>query len=106
MHAQYHNIQHIYFGGSFIRGHHQTMHTLSFGMRYWSKGSKKAYFLRHEGYLGAVGAFLRRQPKNWYCWPPSPLFYTNAVANSPCRGRRNSAGVRAAGPAHRRAGSI
>lgn len=73
LHAQYHGIQNIYFGGSFIRGHHQTMHTLSFGMRYWSKGTKKAYFLRHEGYLGAVGAFLRRQPKNWYCWPPSPL---------------------------------
>ncbi|KAF8534219.1 fumble-domain-containing protein [Trichophaea hybrida] len=64
--AQNHNLQHIYFGGSFIRGHHQTMHTLSFGMRYWSKGTKKAYFLRHEGYLGAVGAFLRRQPRNWY----------------------------------------
>lgn len=40
------------------------MHTLSFGMRFWSKGTKKAYFLRHEGYLGAVGAFLRRQPSN------------------------------------------
>jgi len=63
--AQNHNLEHIYFGGSFIRGHHQTMHTLSFGMRYWSKGTKKAYFLRHEGYLGAVGAFLRTQPQNW-----------------------------------------
>jgi type II pantothenate kinase len=64
--AQNHGLKHIYFGGSFIRGHAQTMHTLSFGMRYWSKGTKKAYFLRHEGYLGAVGAFLRRQPRNWY----------------------------------------
>lgn len=63
--AQNHNLQHIYFGGSFIRGHHQTMNTLSFGMKYWSRGTKKAYFLRHEGYLGAVGAFLRRQPRNW-----------------------------------------
>ena len=60
--AQHHNLEHIYFGGSFIRGHHQTMNTLSYAIKFWSKGSKKAYFLRHEGYLGSVGAFLRRQP--------------------------------------------
>lgn len=41
------------------------MHSLSYAIRFWSKGSKQAYFLRHEGYLGAVGAFLRRQPRNW-----------------------------------------
>ena len=56
---------HIYFGGSFIRGHRQTMNTLSYAIKFWSKGEKRAYFLRHEGYLGAVGAFLKRQPKNW-----------------------------------------
>lgn len=63
--AQHHNLEHIYFGGSFIRGHSQTMNTLSYAIKFWSKGEKKAYFLRHEGYLGAVGAFLRRQPRNW-----------------------------------------
>ncbi|KAN0072950.1 Fumble domain containing protein [Elaphomyces granulatus] len=47
-------VKHIYFGGSFIRG-----------ALFWSKGEKQAYFLRHKGYLGAVGAFLLRQPKNW-----------------------------------------
>lgn len=41
------------------------MNTLSYAIRFWSKGTKQAYFLRHEGYLGAVGAFLKRQPKNW-----------------------------------------
>lgn len=41
------------------------MNTLSYAIKFWSKGEKKAYFLRHEGYLGAVGAFLRRQPRNW-----------------------------------------
>lgn len=46
-------------------GHQQTMNSLSYAIRFWSKGSKQAYFLRHEGYLGAVGAFLRRQPQNW-----------------------------------------
>ena len=63
--SEKHNLEHIYFGGSFIRGHHQTMNTLSYAIKFWSKGSKKAYFLRHEGYLGAVGAFLKRQPRNW-----------------------------------------
>ncbi|KAA8645788.1 hypothetical protein EYZ11_006749 [Aspergillus tanneri] len=58
-------VKHIYFGGSFIRGHRQTMNTLSYAIRFWSKGEKQAYFLRHEGYIGAVGAFLRRKPANW-----------------------------------------
>jgi type II pantothenate kinase len=65
LHAEKHNLPHIYFGGSFIGGHSQTMNTLSYAIRFWSKGSKQAYFLRHEGYLGAVGAFLKRQPTNW-----------------------------------------
>lgn len=63
--SQIHNLSDIYFGGTFIRGHRQTINTLSYAIKFWSKGSKQAYFLRHEGYLGAVGAFLKRQPKNW-----------------------------------------
>ena len=63
--SQIHSLNNIYFGGSFIRGHRQTMNTLSYAIKFWSKGEKQAYFLRHEGYLGAVGAFLKRQPKNW-----------------------------------------
>ncbi|KAF7587757.1 hypothetical protein BBP40_006802 [Aspergillus hancockii] len=63
--SEKHQVKHIYFGGSFIRGHRQTMNTLSYAIRFWSKGEKQAYFLRHEGYIGAVGAFLRRQPANW-----------------------------------------
>lgn len=65
LHSQTHNLSHIYFGGSFIRGHRQTINTLSYAIRFWSRGQKQAYFLRHEGYLGAVGAFLKRQPRNW-----------------------------------------
>ncbi|KAI0401570.1 fumble-domain-containing protein [Xylaria palmicola] len=65
LHSHIHGLSHIYFGGSFIRGHPQTMNTLSYAIRFWSKGEKQAYFLRHEGYLGAVGAFLKRQPRNW-----------------------------------------
>ncbi|KAI9050428.1 hypothetical protein LZ554_005592 [Drepanopeziza brunnea f. sp. 'monogermtubi'] len=63
--SEKHSLSTIYFGGSFIRGHRQTMNTLSYAIKFWSSGEKKAYFLRHEGYLGAVGAFLKRQPRNW-----------------------------------------
>lgn len=63
--SERHDLKRIYFGGSFIRGHQQTIHTLSFAIKFWSKGTKQAYFLRHEGYLGAVGAFVKRKPANW-----------------------------------------
>lgn len=84
--SQIHSLSHIYFGGSFIRGHRQTMNTLSYAIKFWSQGTKQAYFLRHEGYLGAVGAFLRRQPKNW--------------------GRRNSLEEAASAAARRLAGKL
>jgi len=41
------------------------MATLSYAIKFWSKGGKQALFLRHEGYLGSVGAFLKRQPMGW-----------------------------------------
>ena len=63
--SERHDLGNIYFGGSYIRGHRETMRTLSYAINFWSKGQKKSYFLRHEGYLGAVGAFLKRQPQNW-----------------------------------------
>jgi type II pantothenate kinase len=65
LHAEKHKLPTIYFGGSFLGGHHQTMNTLSYAIKFWSKGTMQAYFLRHEGYLGAVGAFLKTKPKDW-----------------------------------------
>ncbi|CAG8833214.1 6978_t:CDS:2, partial [Racocetra persica] len=59
LNAQSHGLKQIYFGGCFIRGHPVTMNTLSYAVKFWSKGTIKALFLRHEGYLGAVGAFLK-----------------------------------------------
>lgn len=38
------------------------MNTLSYAIGFWSKGQMKALFLRHEGYLGAFGAFLKHHP--------------------------------------------
>ena len=59
MTAVKHGLKRIYFGGYFIRGHAYTMNTISFAVDYWSKGNLRAMFLRHEGFLGALGAFLQ-----------------------------------------------
>ena len=47
--SEKHQLERIYFGGSFIGGHRQTIKTLSYAINFWSDGSKRAYFLRHEG---------------------------------------------------------
>ncbi|KAF9667873.1 hypothetical protein SADUNF_Sadunf15G0068500 [Salix dunnii] len=51
-------LKRIFFGGFFIRGHAYTMDAISFAVHFWSKGEAQAMFLRHEGFLGALGAFL------------------------------------------------
>ena len=59
LYAMLHNIKRIYFGGFFLRHHPVGLHTISYAVNYWSKGQVSAYFLRHEGYLGAIGAFIK-----------------------------------------------
>ncbi|KAJ6356086.1 hypothetical protein OIU78_004239 [Salix suchowensis] len=51
-------LKRIFFGGFFIRGQSYTMDTISVAVHFWSKGEAKAMFLRHEGFLGALGAFM------------------------------------------------
>ncbi|KAI5867427.1 fumble-domain-containing protein [Durotheca rogersii] len=87
--SQVHGLSRIYFGGSFIRGHPQTMNTLSYAIKFWSKGEKQAYFLRHEGYLGAVGAFLKHQPRNW----GRRGSFEQGTATGPGRGQGQGQGV-------------
>lgn len=38
-------------GAHFVVGHATTITTLSYAIRFWSKGKKRALFLRHEGFL-------------------------------------------------------
>ncbi|KAH8119995.1 pantothenate kinase [Phellopilus nigrolimitatus] len=59
MNAEKYGLERIYFGGCFIRGHAATIATLSYAIRFWSKGTKRALFLRHEGFLGAMGAWIK-----------------------------------------------
>ncbi len=58
LNAERHNIRSIYIGGHFIRNHHIAMATISAGIEYWSVGQMHARFLRHEGFLGALGSLV------------------------------------------------
>jgi len=59
LYAMMHGLKTVYFGGYFLRNHPLSMHTVSFAINYWSRGQVQGLFLRHEGYLGAIGAFLK-----------------------------------------------
>lgn len=59
LHARLHDVKRVYFGGYFIRKNFLTMKFLKHGINFWSKNALECLFLRHEGYLGAVGAFLK-----------------------------------------------
>ncbi|KAD1852820.1 hypothetical protein E3N88_42208 [Mikania micrantha] len=59
----------IFFGGFFICGHAYTMDTISVAVDFWSKGEAKAMFLRHEGFLGALGAFMNYQLVEEFPYP-------------------------------------
>lgn len=59
LYAMMHNLKKVYFGGYFLRNRSLSMHTISFSIKFWSKGTVQSLFLRHEGYLGAIGAFLK-----------------------------------------------
>lgn len=57
-------LKRIILGGFFIRDHAYTMDTISVAVDFWSKGEAKAMFLRHEGFLGALGAFMNYKDGN------------------------------------------
>ncbi|KAJ7953609.1 Pantothenate kinase 2 [Quillaja saponaria] len=58
LNALRYGLKRIFFGGFFIGGHAYTMDTISVAVNFWSKGEAKAMFLQHEGFLGAMGAFM------------------------------------------------
>lgn len=58
LNAKLFDTRRIYFVGNFLRHNHLSGRQLSFAIDYWSSGEMEALFLEHEGYLGALGAFL------------------------------------------------
>eukprot|EP00531_Pseudo-nitzschia_arenysensis_P006787 CAMPEP_0116126860 /NCGR_PEP_ID=MMETSP0329-20121206/6546_1 /TAXON_ID=697910 /ORGANISM="Pseudo-nitzschia arenysensis, Strain B593" /LENGTH=834 /DNA_ID=CAMNT_0003620949 /DNA_START=412 /DNA_END=2913 /DNA_ORIENTATION=- len=61
LNAKLHKTPRIYFVGSFLRHNMISQRRLSYAIDYWSKGEMEALFLEHEGYFGALGAFLTTQ---------------------------------------------
>ncbi|XP_051968859.1 pantothenate kinase 3-like [Xyrauchen texanus] len=51
-------IDRVVFVGNFLRINTVSTKLLAYAMDFWSDGQLKALFLEHEGYFGAVGAFL------------------------------------------------
>jgi type II pantothenate kinase len=58
LNAEKQGVNRIYFGGGFIKKNPYVMNRLAYGINFWSKGKMEALFLKHDGYLGALGTFL------------------------------------------------
>jgi len=61
LNAKLHKTPRIYFVGSFLRHNMISQRRLAYAIDYWSKGEMEGLFLEHEGYFGALGAFLMTQ---------------------------------------------
>lgn len=59
MTGQLHNTHQMYFIGNYVRGHDLAMERINFAVEFMSQGANKANFLTYDGYLGAIGAFLK-----------------------------------------------
>ncbi|KAI3882150.1 hypothetical protein MKW92_022031 [Papaver armeniacum] len=64
LNARIYGIKRIFFGGSFIKDNACALATLSSSVHYASKGTTKAMFLRHEGFVGALGALTSYENKH------------------------------------------
>lgn len=51
-------VERVIFVGNFLRDNLISMRSLAYAMEFWSQGVRKALFLEHEGYFGAIGALL------------------------------------------------
>ncbi|XP_019567693.2 4'-phosphopantetheine phosphatase [Rhinolophus sinicus] len=98
LYARLHRLDRVYFGGFFIRGHPVTMRTITYSINFFSKGEVQALFLRHEGYLGAIGAFLKgaeQDNPNQYSWGENYAGSSGLMSSSPdlCPTQRTRSGT-------------
>jgi type II pantothenate kinase len=56
--AKQHHLKKIIFVGNFLRYNKVSTILLAHFISYWSKQQTSAHFMKHEGYFGALGAFL------------------------------------------------
>lgn len=80
LHARAHGIQRVIFAGNFLRGNKISIARLAYAMEFWSKGYSHATFLKHEGYMGSIGAMLMQN-----CTVPISHRSTTPVNGTPDR---------------------
>ena len=56
--AEREGIDNIIFSGGFIRDNAYVWSKIAFGLDFWSGSRLQALFMDHEGFLGALGAYL------------------------------------------------
>ncbi|KII65082.1 Pantothenate kinase 4 [Thelohanellus kitauei] len=57
LYARIHNLNRIYFGGHFIQNNYMIILTISESVAFYSQSKIPAIFFKHDGFLGALGAF-------------------------------------------------
>mgnify|MGYP003955785691 CR=1 FL=1 len=62
LNARIHGAKRVFFTGNFLRKNELALRTIVYTMQRWSQldaVATEAVFFRHEGYFGAIGAFLQ-----------------------------------------------
>lgn len=62
LNSRLHSTKRVIFTGNFLRHNTIALRTLSENLRVWSGGEVEAIFMEHEGFFGAIGAFLKTCP--------------------------------------------
>lgn len=58
--SHFQGIERVVFVGNYLCDNVLSTQMLSYAMEYWSQGSIRALFLRHEGYFGALGSMIMK----------------------------------------------
>ena len=53
-------MERVVFVGNYLCNNQLSTRMLAYAMEYWSQGTIRALFLRHEGYFGALGSMLMK----------------------------------------------
>jgi len=67
LYADQASMRRIVFGGSFIRDHPFTIAIIASAVHFFSRGQIEPLFLKHDGFVGAIGAHLERRPEGGRC---------------------------------------
>lgn len=82
LNAQQHGTDRIYFIGNFLRANEVSCQRLSYAIDYWSGSRCEARFLEHEGYFGALGAFLMSAKDPASGTTPSPASASSSSSSA------------------------